>query len=208
MELDEKVASMTAVSILYPEMTMRIPVLETERLIIRELTMDDLETINNVLNRSFEMDVPIEGRKRWLEWTVLGYDMFDMLDQPHYGERAVVLKETDEIVGAIGIVPYLDTFNSVEMFNRAPDAPATAEVGLYWGIDPAHQRQGFAVEAARALIDYLFEQRKLGRIIATTGPDNLPSQKVMQRLGMTVQPLDEPHFSTPQVIGVLVNNSL
>ena len=41
----------------------RIPVLETERLIIRELTMDDLESINNVLNRSFGMDVSIEDRK-------------------------------------------------------------------------------------------------------------------------------------------------
>lgn len=188
-------------------MSQRIPLLETDRLIIRELTMDDLESINNVLNRSFEMDVPIEGRKRWLEWTVLGYEMFDMLDQPHYGERAVVLKETGELIGAVGIVPYLDTFNSVPAFNRAPDHPATAEVGLYWGIDPAHQRQGYAVEAARAVIEYLFRERKLGRVIATTGPDNLPSQKVMQKLGMTVQPLDEPHFSTSQVIGVLVNNA-
>jgi RimJ/RimL family protein N-acetyltransferase len=120
----------------------------------------------------------------------------------------VVLKETEEIVGAIGIVPYLDTFNSVGVFNRASDDPATAEVGLFWGIDPAHQRQGYAVEAARAVIEYLFGVMKLGRVIATTGPNNLPSQKVMQKLGMTLQPLNEPHMPHPQVVGVLENNSL
>jgi RimJ/RimL family protein N-acetyltransferase len=168
--------------------------------------MDDLESINNVLNRTFGRDVSIEGRKRWLEWTVLGYDMFDMLDQPHYGERAVVLKETDEIVGAVGIVPYLDTFNSVASFKRGPNDLATAEVGLFWGIDPAHQRRGYAVEAARAVIEYLFGERKLGRVIATTGPDNLASQKVMRKLGMTVQQFQEPHLPEPQVVGVLENN--
>jgi RimJ/RimL family protein N-acetyltransferase len=189
-------------------MSRRIPVLETERLIIRELTIDDLESINNVLNRTFDRQVSIDDRQAWLEWTVLGYDMFDMLDQPHYGERAIVLKKTGEIIGAVGIVPYLDTFNSVATFDRAPDDPATAEVGLFWGIDPAHQRQGYAVEAARAVIEYLFGVMKLGRVIATTGPNNLPSQKVMQKLGMTLQPLNEPHMPHPQVVGVLENNSL
>lgn len=188
-------------------MSRRIPVLKTERLIIRELTMDDLEAINNVLNRSFGMDVSVEDRQRWLQWTVLGYDMFDMLNQPHYGERAVVLKATNEIIGAVGIVPYIDSFNSVAAFNWGADELATAEVGLYWGIDPAHQRQGFAVEAARAVIAYLFGERKLGRIIATTGPDNIPSQKVMRKLGMTVQQYQEPHMSGPQVVGVLENKS-
>jgi RimJ/RimL family protein N-acetyltransferase len=189
-------------------MSRRIPVLETERLIIRELTMDDLEAINNVLNNAFGSEMPLSERQRWLQWTVMGYEMFAALEQPHYGERAVVLRETEEIIGAVGIVPYLDTFNRIAAFNRASNASATAEVGLFWVIAPAYQRQGFASEAARALMEYLFTREKLGRIIATTGYDNLPSQKVMERLGMTVQHLAEPQPPDQFVVGVLANNML
>jgi len=187
-------------------MNRRIPTLETECLIIRELTMDDLETINSVLNRSFGWETPLRERQRWLQWTVLGYEMFSVLGQPHYGERAVVLKETRQIVGAVGIVPYLDTFNKITAFNRAPDFLATAEVGLFWAIDPAHQRKGYAPEAARAVMEYLFIHEKLGRIIATTGYENLASQKVMEKLGMKVQRLDEPQPPDQFVVGVIEKN--
>ena len=189
-------------------MNRRIPTLETDRLIIRELTMDDLESINNVLNKSFGWETPPHERQRWLEWTVLGYEMFSMLDQPHYGERAIVLKETGEIIGAVGIVPYLDTFNKLTAFDRGSNFPATAEVGLFWAIDPGHQRKGFAPEAARALMEYLFTHEKLGRIIATTSYENVPSQKVMEKLGMKVQRLEEPQPPDQFVVGVLENNKV
>jgi len=143
-------------------MNRRIPTLETERLVIRELTLDDLESINNVLNKAFGREVSISERQRWLQWTVLGYEMFSMLEQPHYGERAIVLKEMGEIIGAVGIVPYLDTFNQVTAFKRASNAPATAEVGLFWAVDPVHQQKGVAPEAANAVIEYLFTHEKLG----------------------------------------------
>ncbi|HSF83932.1 MAG TPA: GNAT family N-acetyltransferase [Anaerolineales bacterium] len=187
-------------------MNRRIPTLETERLIIRELTMDDFESIHNVLNKSFGWEMPIAERQRWLQWTVLGYEMFSMLELPHYGERAIVLKENGEIIGAVGIVPYLETFNKVTAFERSPNSPATAEVGLFWAIDPAYQRNGYATEAAHTVMKYLFGHEKLGRIIATTGYENLPSQKVMEKLGMMVQRLDEPQPPDQFVVGVLEEN--
>ena len=67
---------------------------------------------------------------------------------------------------------------------------------------------GFASEAAHALIEYLFTHEKLGRTIATTGYKNLPSQKVMQKLGMTIQHLEEPQSPDQFVVGVLANNIL
>jgi len=189
-------------------MSRRIPTLETQRLIIRELIMADLESINDVLNKAFASDTSLTERQRWLQWTVLGYEMFAVLQQPHYGERAVVLRETGETIGAVGIVPYLDTFNKVAAFRGGPNTLATAEVGLFWAIAPAHQGKGFASEAARALVDYLFTQERLGRVIATTGYKNRPSQKVMQKLGMTIQHLDEPHPPDQFVVGVLENNPI
>lgn len=189
-------------------MNRRIPLLETERLIIRELTMDDLVAIFHVLNEAIGTKISTAERRPWLKWTVLGYEMFDMLEMPHYGERAVTLKETGEIIGAVGIVPYLDTFNQVEAFGREVDAPATAEVGLFWSIDPIYQNQGYATEAAKAVVDYLFEKEKLIRIIATTGYENRASEKVMLKLGMKVQHLIEPQPPDQFVVGVLENKLL
>jgi [ribosomal protein S5]-alanine N-acetyltransferase len=187
-------------------MTRRIPPLETGRLLIRELTMDDLESINHLLNEAFDANISLKKRKAWLQWTVLGYQMFDVLGQPHYGERGIALKETGELIGAVGIVPYLTTFNQISAFNRPSNPPATAEVGLFWAIDPAYQRNGYAPEAARAVVDYLFTHEKLGRIIATTGYDNLASQAVMRKLGMTVEHLDPPQPPDLFVVGVLENS--
>jgi RimJ/RimL family protein N-acetyltransferase len=100
-------------------MSRRIPVLETGRLIIRELTMDDLDSINNILNHANGSNITVSERQAWLQWTVLGYEMFAMLEQPHYGERAIALKDTGELIGAVGIVPYIDTFNRIPAFHRA-----------------------------------------------------------------------------------------
>ena len=103
----------------------------------------------------------------------------------------------------MGIVPYLDTFNKVTAFECSPDSPATAEVGLFWAVDPAHHGKGYAPEAALAVMEYLFFHEKIGRIIATTGVDNLPSQRVMKKLGMQVQRLDEPQPPDQFVVGVI-----
>jgi RimJ/RimL family protein N-acetyltransferase len=183
-------------------LTRRIPTLETERLRIRELTMVDLELIQRILNEAFDTATTLAARERWLQWTVLGYEMFAALEQPHYGERAIILKESDTLIGAVGIVPYIDDFSRVDAFNTARGR-ATAEVGLFWVVDPAYQGRGYATEAARALIDYLREEMKLGRIIATTGYDNHASQAVMRKLGMTLARVDKSQPSRTIVVGVL-----
>ena len=63
-------------------MSRRIPTLETERLRVRELTLDDLDAVHGLLDRAFGSPVPLDERRRWLEWTVLGYAMFALLQQP------------------------------------------------------------------------------------------------------------------------------
>jgi RimJ/RimL family protein N-acetyltransferase len=186
-------------------MTRRIPPLETGRLIVRELTMDDLEAVERVLGQTTGGTALYEARERWLRWTVLGYEMFALLEQPPYGDRAIALKSTGELVGSAGIVPYIYDFSRFPSLNRPPDVRATAEVGLYWAVAPAHQGQGYATEAARAIVDHLFSRLDLGRVIATTGVDNVASQAVMRKLGMTVEWTDRPGLPGIQVVGVLYN---
>ena len=55
---------------------------------------------------------------------------------------------------------------------------------VWYVLDPAHHGQGFATEAARAVIAFGFEELGLHRIWADVDPRNPPSLRVCQRLGM------------------------
>ena len=67
-------------------------------------------------------------------------------------------------------------------------APRFYEIG--WVFHPQYHRQGYATEAAAALLQYGFETLNLHRIIATCQPENIGSWRVMEKLGM----LREAHF--------------
>lgn len=58
----------------------------------------------------------------------------------------------------------------------------TYEIG--WVFHPEYHRQGFATEAALALLKYGFELLNLHRIIATCQPENEASWRVMEKIGM------------------------
>ncbi len=56
------------------------------------------------------------------------------------------------------------------------------EIG--WIFHPRYHRQGYATEAAAALMRYGFESLQVHRLIATCQPQNRPSWRVMEKLGM------------------------
>lgn len=185
--------------------------LETERLRIRELTAADLPAIAAVLDAACAPS-PLPQRKQWLAWTTASYRMHDELGQPPYGERAVVLKASSTLIGAVGVVPAYGPFGSLAWFaERTPIAASglsTPEVGLFWAIDPAHQRQGYATEAAAVLMNYMFHVWQLERIVATTTDDNIASMRVMQHLGMQIERNPHPEPAWFQVVGVRLHPSL
>ena len=87
---------------------------------------------------------------------------------------AVLLKTDDLLVGHMEFHPWF--------------APQTYEIG--WIFDRAYHGQGYATEAAMALLQYGFEALHLHRIIATCQPENVASRRVIQKLGMRL----EAHF--------------
>lgn len=167
--------------------------------------MDDLEPIHRILDREIDLErsVSLAVRRRWLEWSISGYQQFAALYQPPYGDRAVTLRGTDELIGATGYVPMLHPLSEMLEGKRPDESRWLPELGLYYALSPAHHGYGYATEAAQALVDYAFEHFKLKRIVANTDFDNLASQGVMRKLGMTLHrnPGGEPHWF--QVLGVL-----
>ena len=94
------------------------------------------------------------------------------------GERAravaVLLKTADMLIGHMVFHQWF--------------APQTYEIG--WVFNRAYHGRGYATEAAVALLEYGFEALQLHRIIATCQPENVASDRVMEKLGMR----REAHF--------------
>jgi [ribosomal protein S5]-alanine N-acetyltransferase len=190
-------------------LTTALPDIETERLIIRPFVMDDLNVAHRVLSAAwqeleFGHATTLPERERWLRWNVETEAMLAELYQPPYGDRAVVLKSENRLVGSVGLVPSLGPFGQLPGFPAHQGSRKWfPEIGLYWAVDPTYQGQGIATEAARALIDHTAAQFDLGRIVATTEFDNERSQAVMRKLGMTLLRNPEPEPTWFQVVGVL-----
>ncbi len=186
---------------------MRMPTLTTARLTIRELTLDDLDGVQVISDEGFGA-APLDERRVWLEWTTRNYDALAKLYQPPYGERGVTLAATGELIGMVGLVPALGPFYTLPSFQAAgepQDRFNGPEFGLYWAVRESHRGQGYAAEAARALIDYGFGTLNLRRMVATTEHDNSASIAVMRKLGMQIDRNPYPDPPWFQVVGVLLN---
>lgn len=190
-------------------------ILETARLVIRPLAMNDLQFVHRILDLELQdIDMGTEGKKtleertRWLQWTILNYEELAKLRQPPFGERAIQHKSTGQLVGICGFVPCLDHFEQLcdfEATTATQPSLATTEFGLFYAISPASQGQGFGTEGASAMVAYAFEHLHLKRIVATTTHNNAASIAVMRKLGMRLKknPLPTPPWL--QVVGLLPN---
>ena len=193
---------------------MQMPTLESSRLVIRPFRVEDLATIHLILDLEIgevaagaEAAQALDDRRRWLDWSVHNEVELARLYQPPLGDRAVVLRADDTLIGACGYVPCLMPFGQLPAFAALSTAGesrhASMELGLYWAISPRFQGQGYATEAGRALIDYAFAALNVGRIVATTDHANAASIAVMRKLGMQIErnPYAEPPWL--QIVGLL-----
>ena len=145
-------------------------ILEAKRLRIRQFQDSDLESFLAYRNdpdvaRYQGWDVPF-SREKALEF-VAEMKGKDPNVQGEWFQAAIEESSTGEMVG--------DT----AYFLKKDDPPA------YIGCTIArpHWRKGFGIEAARRLLDYLFAELDLHRVIAITDVENVPSFSVLDRLG-------------------------
>jgi len=186
-----------------------VPTLTTERLIVRPLAEADLAAVHQLyldidwVDASLPLVELYDRRASWLAWTTSGYREFERLYQPPLGDRAVARKADGALVGLVGLVPSFAPFGQLPGFGGAAKALRTMEVGLFWALSPAAQGQGYATEAAKALVDWAFDSLLLDRLVATTEHDNTASIAVMRRLGMRIEINPQPDPPWLQTVGVL-----
>ena len=173
-----------------------LPPIRTPRLVIRPLGDDDRDASRAVLDPADDA-----AFRRWFTWAVAAPPALADLLQPPFGERAVMLAESDELIGLVGLVPSLGPFAQLE--GAPAGGPWTLEPGLYWALAPGHRGHGYATEAAAALCRELFAVLNPRRLIAMTEHANVASQAVMRRLGMRMLENPQPEPAWLQVVGVL-----
>jgi RimJ/RimL family protein N-acetyltransferase len=154
-----------------------MPVLETERLVLRKLDLSDLRDII-----AWE-DVPIAQNAEVQAQEFLDY-CFREYRERGIGPWGIQLKETRVIVGNCGF-PHV-IFKSL-----------CGEVNYY--VAPGHRGQGLAPEALKALLKFGFRDVELARIQARCELGNLSSERVMQKAGMMFEGLieDAPSLKSP-----------
>jgi ribosomal-protein-alanine N-acetyltransferase len=177
--------------------------LETTRLLIRAFMLADAETYSRLLDEAFGVSAygSADEKRVIFEHQVAADAGLALLHQPPYGDRAIVLRETGQVVGSVGFAPCLMPFGLLPSFQGTDRF--TSEIGLFWALFPKQQGRGYATEAAAAMISYAFDELRLRRIVATTEHDNARSINVMRRLGMRLErnPRGEPHWF--QTVGIL-----
>lgn len=188
-----------------------MPDLTTERLTIRPFTMDDFDAWAGPDGCAPEDAFEENDEREWFEWTVRNYDALAGLGQPPYGDRAVTLRETQTLVGAVGFVPTLFPLELLRHFRDTDEPPEhvcnTPEFGVFYSFGEEYRGRGYATEAVRAMVDYAFGTLNIKRIVCNTGRDNVGSARLMERIGMTVIRNASGHPPGMDVIGVLENPS-
>lgn len=177
--------------------------LEATRLLIRAFTLADAETYTRLLDEAFGANAygSRDEKRIIFEYQVAADAGLALLHQPPYGDRAIELRDSREVIGSVGFVPCLMPFGLLPSF--AATTRFTSEIGLFWALFPEHRGHGYATEAAAAMVSYALDVMRLRRIVATTEHDNKRSLDVMRRLGMRIERNPKPEPAWFQSVGVL-----
>jgi RimJ/RimL family protein N-acetyltransferase len=148
-----------------PESTL----IATERLDIRPLRSADLGTILDLYSDPDAMrwaggaTTDVEESERRLQ------RLIDHQEEHGFSLWAVIERDSGTLMGDCGLIHYAFKGPEVELGFRLK-VP-------FWG-------KGYATEAARAVLAYGFEEVGLDRIVAVAHPDNVASQRVLEKVGM------------------------
>lgn len=146
-------------------------IFETDRLYLRELEQSDFDSLSKILQDdevmyAYEGAFSYEETQNWLDNQLKRY-------QNHgFGLWAVILKETNEMIGQCGLT--MQKWKDSEVL----------EIGYLF--QKAHWHKGYATEAAIACREYAFIDLDATEVYTIIRDTNTASQNVAKRIGMTI----------------------
>jgi [ribosomal protein S5]-alanine N-acetyltransferase len=146
--------------------------LETPRLFVRHLVPEDSARLFRLHSNPSvaqwmgdRQPLSYEQCVNWIDLSRCNYQT------KSFGASAVVEKSTDEFVGCCGII-----------YDPERTNPAIPEI--IYSFEPCWWGQGLASELVPALLDYGLTHCGLAQILATIDPENLASQRLLEKAGM------------------------
>lgn len=147
-------------------------ILETPRLVLREMSMSDLDFVAQMLGDPEVMRFYPKVNDREEAAANINRQL-QRYAEDGYGPWLVLSKESGLPVGRVGLI------------HQVVEGQGETEVGYM--IHRPYWRQGLAFEAASACRDYAFDVLGRKRVISLVRPENTPSQGVARKLGMMPQ---------------------
>ncbi|MES9906533.1 MAG: GNAT family N-acetyltransferase [Sedimenticola sp.] len=144
---------------------------ETERMLIRPLTLDDLPVLKSILSDPEVMKYSVRGicddaaTRKFIEWCLACYTSHGV------GPWALVDKESSDLIGFCGVGP--EVVGDAEEINLGYRLARQ-----YWGT-------GLASESARAVLTYAFSQKQFESVVVIIEPEHIASMRVAEKAGFS-----------------------
>ena len=158
--------------------------IHTKRLVLRSITSADAEAIF-----MYRSDAEANKYQGWIPDTLEDVHEFIRKISPEINvvgswyQLAIIEKESDRLIGDVGL-------------HFLPPENLQAELGCT--LDKQFQGNGYASEALKGTIEYLFHEFGKHRIVTSIDPNNTKSIELVERIGMR----KEAHFKK----SLLINN--
>ena len=144
-------------------------ILETERLLLRELTIDDSAFIFTIVNTDGWLqnigDRNVNSKKEAINYLK---GPFESYKKNNFGMWLIEEKASSNAVGLCGLI----------------DRPLLDDIDIGFALLPQFTKKGFAYEAAKATMNYAKEVLKIDRVVAICNTDNLASIRLLEKLGL------------------------
>lgn len=142
---------------------------ETERLIIRDLKLGDGEIFAEMALDGSLNDIGFDADcGAWMEQWIVEAKQFAVRNNPCKDYLAYVITlKNNEVIGSVGCSYYEEL----------------KEVGITYFIGAQYRNAGYATEAVQAYIEYFFNSYDVKRMIATVRAENVSSCKVVEKVG-------------------------
>lgn len=162
-------------------------ILQTKRLYLREIKQSDYEAISKILQDEATMYAyngafTAEETQKWIDNQIFRYNKYG------FGLWAVVLKQTNEVIGQCGLT--MQPWKEKEVL----------EIGYLF--QKKYWHKGYATEAAIACKEYAFTKINAAEVFSIIRDNNIASQNVAKRNGMEIvdtfikhyKGVDMPHY--------------
>jgi RimJ/RimL family protein N-acetyltransferase len=158
----------------------RCPSLDTERLHLRPFRESDLDSYHAIISaegvrRALHIDQPLSREDVWQQMAL----MLGQWELRNHGQWAVEERATRRLVGRAGA--------------HRPERADWPGIEIGWTLDPAAWGQGYATEAGRAAIAWVFANHDVDVLFSMILPENTASQAVARRIGF--EPGEERVFA-------------